>query len=272
VWTCPVELSCPSVHSNPAVATSVRGSDYRDELKGPPNVATMSTMAYKQLAASPTTEDYFRLLAKRAEYAADHGNYAIAAALVFRDSDAEAVFEGWNTLFGERQPSGHAEMNAIQLTHAVASLPDEAATGLVHKAMAAGAIHARRRIDNGQRESILYTTLEPCPMCTVCLINAGVDHVIIAAQDPPSGALEHSRLRRLPPLWSDLADASGLKVSFCQSNDPEDVVTYVPADLHDELLDRFMQSRGKLDKVLGDNGVLDFQAASSHAWEIVHGD
>ncbi len=232
----------------------------------------MSIMTGAHLAESPTTQDYFTLLATRSRYAAERGNYAISAALVLRESGRETVFEGWNTLFAEREPSGHAEMNAIRLAHAVASLPDEASAALVQKAREVGALHSRMRVDDAGSQRVLYTTLEPCPMCTVCLINAGVDHVIVVAEDPPSGALEHTRLSQLPPLWLHLAETSGLEVSFCQSTDPDDPITYLPLALHDELLESFAQSRAELDKSLGDHGVLDFETASSHAWALLHDD
>jgi tRNA(Arg) A34 adenosine deaminase TadA len=241
-------------------------------LNGPQNGATMSTMARVHLATPAATQDYFRLLAGRADYAAAHGNYAISAALVLREPGRETVFEGWNTLFAEHEPGGHAEMNAIRLAHAAASMPDEGSVPVVQRALAAGALHARTRADDDTSERVLYTTLEPCPMCTVCLINAGVDHVIVAAADPPSGTLERTRLRQLPPVWLHLAESSGLEVSFCQSQDESDQLTYLPLTLYNELLDRFAQSRAELDQALGNHGVLDFDAAASHAWALLHGD
>jgi tRNA(adenine34) deaminase len=232
----------------------------------------MSTMARAHLATFPATQDYFRLLAVRAEYAAAHGNYGISAALVLREPGREVVFEGWNTLFAERDPSGHAEMNAIRLAHAVASMPDEGSAAVIQRAHAAGALHASALTGDAVSERVLYTTLEPCPMCTVCLINAGIDRVIVAAADPPSGTLEHARLRQLPPLWLHLAEASGLEVAFCQTQDESDRMTYLPAALHTELLERFAQSRAELDASLGDRGVLDFDTATSRAWTLLHGD
>jgi tRNA(Arg) A34 adenosine deaminase TadA len=232
----------------------------------------MFTVGQARLAALPATQDYFRLLAGRAAYAAAHGNYGIAAALVLREPGREVVFEGWNTLFAEHEPSGHAEMNAIRLAHAVAGTSDESSVGIIRRACAAGALHTRTLPDDAISERLLYTTLEPCPMCTVCLINAGVSHVIIAAADPPSGALEPTRLRGLSPLWLHLAEASGLVVSFCQTQDENDQATYLPVALHTELMERFAQSRVELDQSLGDHGVLDFDAAVSHAWALFHGD
>lgn len=220
-------------------------------------------------ATVETTQDYFKLLLRRARSAAAEGNYAISAALVIREAGREAVFEGWNTLFAEGEPSGHAEMNAIRLAHAAARLPDQRSEAVIKRARELGALHMRAAPNGEAGERILYTTLEPCPMCTVCIINAGIDHVIVAAEDPPSGALENSRLRQLPPIWHYLAQAGGLRISFCQSADPCDTVTYIAEDLRQELVDRFHQSREALDQTLGDSGVLDFHAAAAHVWAIM---
>ncbi len=212
--------------------------------------------------APVATVDYFRVLAERARIAGEEGSYAIAAALVIRAADHEVVFEGWNTLFAERDPSGHAEMNAIRLAHAAARLPDVRARAIVAHAAGQGALHVYPR-PGDPASRVLYTTLEPCPMCTVCLINAGVDRVVIAAADPPSGTLEPTRLARLPEVWPELA--AGVEVVFCQSTDPSSPATYLPTDLQTELLDRFSRSRDRLDGELGSKGVLDFAAAAANA-------
>jgi tRNA(Arg) A34 adenosine deaminase TadA len=181
------------------------------------------------------------------------------------------VFEGWNTLFAERDPSGHAEMNALRLAHAVASLPDPRSVPLVALARREGAIHRYEGRGEADRP-VLYTTLEPCPMCTVCLINAGVSRVVVGAPDPPSGTLAPSRLARLPSIWPQLAAAAGLDVVFCQSTDAGDPATYLSPGLRRELLECFARSRDHLDASLGFQGVLDFSQASDRALELLRGD
>ena len=206
---------------------------------------------------TPTTQDYFTLLRDRAQAAGERGNYAISAALVIRDRGLEVVAVGANTVFGSRDPSGHAEMNAIHLAHRLGAgerqrweLPAHVRDGSL----------LIRNIPRSAPETILYTTLEPCPMCTVCIINAGIQRVVIAAEDPPSGTLSPSRLRSLPPLWSELAGSIGLEVCFCQSTNPEDADTYLAPALHDELIGIFLASRKPLDRALGGEGVLDLRA------------
>lgn len=214
-----------------------------------------------QRALSPegtfTAQDYFALLRDRAQAAGEHGNYAISAALVIRDRGLEVVALGANTVFGSRDPSGHAEMNAIRLAHRLGTGERQ------HRGLSARVRDDSlliRKIPRSAPQTILYTTLEPCPMCTVCIITAGIQRVVIAAEDPPSGALSPSRLGSLPPLWSELAGSIGLEVSFCQSTNPEDTDTYLAPALHDELIEIFLASRKPLDRALGGRGVLDLRA------------
>ena len=155
-------------------------------------------------------------------------------------------------------------MNAIRLAHAVATLSDERSVPIVRQARQQHALHAYKH-PGGQPERVLYTTLEPCPMCTVCLINAGIDRVIVGAADSPSGTLAPTRLASLPPMWPELAAAGGLDVVFCQSTDPHSPATYLSPELRHELLDRFSNSREHLDGALGAEGVLDSAKAFERA-------
>jgi tRNA(Arg) A34 adenosine deaminase TadA len=223
-----------------------------------------------QRALSPestfTAQDYFTLLRDRAQTAGERGNYAISAALVIRSQGLEVVTVGINTLFGSRDPSGHAEMNAIRLAQRLGARE-------LAGAKLAGHIRERslriRRIPHAAPQTILYTTLEPCPMCTACIITAGIQRVVIAAEDPPSGALSPARLRELPPLWAQLAESHGLKACFCQSSNPEDSDTYLTPALRDELIEIFLASREPLDRALGDDGVLDLSAISTSAAQVL---
>ncbi|HYM45105.1 MAG TPA: nucleoside deaminase [Solirubrobacteraceae bacterium] len=214
----------------------------------------------RQLAA----QEYFSLLRDQALVAGEQGNYAISAALVVRAGGTELVAVGANTVFGSRDPSGHAEMNAIRLAREFAATRRPMDAHGLCENTSSGSI-ALRRAPHSERETVLFTTLEPCPMCTVCIITAGIKRVVIAAADPPSGSLAPERLRDLPPLWSELADALGLEVSFCQSENPEQADTYLSAALHKELIETFLASRERLDRALGSDGVLDLDAIGKRA-------
>lgn len=209
----------------------------------------------------PSTQDYFELLRQRALEAREEGNYAISAALVIRERGIETVTVGANTVFGSRDPSGHAEMNAIRLAH---ELGVHDATNPSKEWLDDESVLVRR-IPDAARETILLTTLEPCPMCTVCILNAGIQRVVIAAADAPSGSMLEHRLESLPHLWPDLARTSKLEIGFCQSEHPEDRETYLPDPLRAQLVEIFLDSRDSLDATLSGDGVLDTRSITASA-------
>jgi cytosine deaminase len=60
---------------------------------------------------------------------------------------------------------------------------------------------------------ILYTSVEPCPMCMGRIINAGVEKVYYAATDATGGMA--SRFDALPPFWKRMAEGMGLEPARC---------------------------------------------------------
>jgi tRNA(Arg) A34 adenosine deaminase TadA len=201
-----------------------------------------------------SAREYFSLLLQRAKRAEGEGNYAISAAVATRHRGVELLTLGANSVFAGQNPTGHAEVNAIMALRSVAvALQDELETELARGEREGSIIIRAAPCD--RTESTLYTTLEPCPMCTVCIINAGIDRVVIAAEDPPSGSLAPERLAKLPPLWPELA--SNLEVAWTQSEQPDATDTFLPSDLLDELLQVFLRSRTRLDMHLGRHGTLD---------------
>lgn len=208
----------------------------------------MTTEGFRPFSA----QEYFSFLLEKAAQAAARGNYAISAAAVVRCGNYELIAFGTNTVFAGRSAIGHAEINAIRRLHAVA----RSARALTHGRKNGSMIVRPRR--DGREESVLYTTLEPCPMCTVCIINAGIDRVVIAAEDPPSGSLARKRLAALPPLWPKLA--ARLQVVWAQSKHPKEADTFVSRELRDALLELFDNSRTALDVKLGQRGTLNIAA------------
>lgn len=202
---------------------------------------------------------YFGLLLERAIEAGRQGNYAISAALSARQSGSEVITLGANSLFGDRDPTGHAEMNAIRLAHRLGHAHEESLVDVPSSDVVI------RDAADERSEMVLYTTLEPCPMCTVAIINSGINRVVIAAEDPEAGSLSPQRLGSLPPLWPELADSIGLEVCFAQSQDPTQAMTYLEPQLRSELIEVFLHSRESLDQALADGGVLDLRAIQAYA-------
>jgi tRNA(Arg) A34 adenosine deaminase TadA len=210
--------------------------------------------------ASPvpfSATDYFSLLLERAKCAESEGNYAISAGVAARHRGVELLTLGANSVFAAQDPTGHAEVNAIKELRAVAVVAPDEREAVLSRGEREGSIIVRAAPCD-RTESILYTTLEPCPMCTVCIINAGIDRVVIAAEDPPSGSLANERLAKLPPLWPELA--ADLDVAWTQSEQPDATDTFLPAALLDELLKVFLRSRTRLDTDLSRHGTLDLNA------------
>jgi tRNA(Arg) A34 adenosine deaminase TadA len=59
----------------------------------------------------------------------------------------------------------------------------------------------------------LFTSLEPCPMCLVRLLNADVSRVQFAAKDDPGGMVQ--RLNHLPLAWLELAQGKTFAQAQC---------------------------------------------------------
>lgn len=60
---------------------------------------------------------------------------------------------------------------------------------------------------------ILYTSVEPCPMCMSRIINSGVKKVYYATADETGGMA--SRMSNLPPFWQRLAQGMVIEPARC---------------------------------------------------------
>ncbi len=96
-------------------------------------------------------------LARRAEA---EGEVPIGAIII---KDDQCIAEGWNRPISEKDPSAHAEINALRI--------------------AASKLNNYRLL-----ETTLYVTLEPCVMCAGAIIHARVSRVVFGAYDPKGGA------------------------------------------------------------------------------------
>lgn len=60
---------------------------------------------------------------------------------------------------------------------------------------------------------ILYTSLEPCPMCLTRIINTGLKKVLHAAPDETGGMAQ--RISGLPPFWQNMAKDNIYQAANC---------------------------------------------------------
>jgi tRNA(adenine34) deaminase len=100
-----------------------------------------------------------RIALAEARAAARAGEVPVGAVVV---RFGQAIARGRNAVVARRDPSAHAELVAIR--RAAARLRNERLTGCV-----------------------LYTTLEPCPMCAGAIVLARIAEVVYGARDPKAG-------------------------------------------------------------------------------------
>lgn len=210
-------------------------------------------------AQSYTAQEYFEIALEKGCEAREDGNYGIAALYIVSVENAQYIFIGKNNIISENNPHGHAEMNAIQNARELFNAPDvDTAIQLINEKIEAGILIVRERENPDQEpEEILYTTLEPCPMCTVgSVINAGIPKVIIGTPDEDAGQLAKDRRSGLTILWQNMFEDQKIEVLFCQSDNPDEKETYVDKQLLTLLNDLFFQTKEPLDKILKQQGGL----------------
>jgi tRNA(adenine34) deaminase len=105
-------------------------------------------------------EDFMRLALREAERAVGHDDVPVGAVVV---RQGEVLGAAGNERELRADPTAHAEVLAIR--------------------------EASKRI-GGWRilDSVLYVTLEPCPMCAGAIVLARVPRVVYGAPDPKAGA------------------------------------------------------------------------------------
>ena len=129
-----------------------------------------------------------------------HGPFG---AVVVRD--ATVLGEGWNQVVAGRDPSAHAEINAIR----------DACRALDTHLLSGGT---------------LYSSCEPCPMCLAAIYWARLDRVVFAcrAEDASRAGFDDSKILREINLpwpersiaWSELNRESGLRAFHAWINNP----------------------------------------------------
>ena len=108
----------------------------------------------------PRHQYYMRLALREAERAAEHDDVPIGAVIV---REGEVLAAAGNERELRRVPTAHAEMLAIE--------------------EAADRLGGWRLLD-----TVMYVTLEPCPMCAGAIVQARIPHLVFGALDDKAGA------------------------------------------------------------------------------------
>jgi tRNA(adenine34) deaminase len=145
-------------------------------------------------------DEYFmRLALREAERAAEHGDVPIGAVVVL---DGEVISAAGNERELRKSPVAHAEIIAIE---------------------EAAAYMKSWRLLN----TVLYVTLEPCPMCAGAIVQARIPHLVYGATDEKAGAAG--------TLYNVCQDA---RLNHCL-----EITSGVLADESAAVLRRFFQAR-----------------------------
>jgi tRNA(adenine34) deaminase len=117
-----------------------------------------SALALESAAASD--ERMMRAALALARQAEEAGEVPVGAVVVH---EGEIVGHGFNAPIGQRDPSAHAEIQALR--------------------------EAARRLGNYRLPDCeLFVTLEPCAMCAGAILHARIRRVVFGARDPKTGA------------------------------------------------------------------------------------
>ena len=157
----------------------LRGEILLEQIKSKrPEVAAWQDWLYTYKFTKLPDESYVWLSCILALQAVERGNYGVGA--VITNAQGQVVAEGQNSLLKPYiRTDRHAEMMALDIFEDL--FPSlKQVVGFT-----------------------LYSSLEPCPMCTVRLINSGIRRVLFAAEDPECGMV--SRWEQMPPFWQDMA-------------------------------------------------------------------
>jgi tRNA(adenine34) deaminase len=108
-------------------------------------------------------EEYMRRALELARHAQEEGEVPVGAVIVLQD---EIVGEGWNRPIAARDPTAHAEIQALR--SAAMSQKNYRLTG-----------------------ATLYVTLEPCDMCVGAMFHARIARAVFGATDPKKLVLKN---------------------------------------------------------------------------------
>lgn len=203
----------------------------------------------REPAKAHTTQWYFEQLLTKAIETRTRGNYGISACVVIKTPGTEdqpgqeLIIYGQNGMVDPGHPHAHAEMHAISNVYKLLQASDlkTVLDQLINEGLVTINLY-----DGNEQSVTLYTTLEPCPMCTVgAVVNPGIKSVVIGAFDEKAGGLDGKRGQPLRSLWADMLE--GTEISYVQS-DHHDEPHYVDSDLLELLFEVFFEHRETIDE------------------------
>jgi tRNA(adenine34) deaminase len=161
-----------------------------DETKSATELAALEKQVLSLVPDPRYPQDPFILITLQEAIAAKReGSGGIGACLI-RESTGEVVMRGHNRQFAPYWRSDmHAEMDLLnRYEDSVRILKNSG------------------RNPRNPEGLVLYSSVEPCPMCLTRIINTGLKKVYYAAADP-SGGMVH-KLEDLPSFWREFAQGN----------------------------------------------------------------
>jgi tRNA(adenine34) deaminase len=131
---------------------------------------------------------WMRRALELARIAGDSGEVPVGALVV---ADDRVLGEGWNRPIGNRDPTAHAEIEALR---------------------AASLAVGNYRLP----EATLYVTVEPCTMCAGALVHARIGRLVFGAREPRAGAVRSAaRVLDVPTLNHKVTVEEGVCAEEC---------------------------------------------------------
>lgn len=126
----------------------------------------------------------------QANQASNHGEVPVGAVVVLNGT---IIGRGFNTMVGNSDPSGHAEIQAIR--QAAASMGNYRLTG-----------------------AEVFATLEPCSMCAGAMVHARIARLVFATREPKAGvAVSNAEFFKLPYLNHRVEVTEGIREDVCSA-------------------------------------------------------
>jgi tRNA(adenine34) deaminase len=169
---------------------SLAGGEKKQSL--PPDIVEIEKGILAYVPDARYVDDPFVLVAVKESLAAfKEGNGGVGACLV-HEGTGKIVERGRNRQFRPHFRSDlHAEMDLLTRFEERVKAPrlDDLTVPQAHQ----------RKIEG----LVLYTSVEPCPMCLSRIINIGLKKTYYAAPDPSGGMA--LKIQNLPAFWQELA-------------------------------------------------------------------